>query len=54
MFNDTQIRLLSDKLLRAQNPSVIIGVAEQLKLAIDTYVLEHTQRIPAIKDIPVR
>ncbi len=54
MFNDHRMRLLFDKLLRAENPSVIIAVAEHLKLAIDAYVLEHTQKIPAIKDIPAR
>jgi len=48
---DERIRLLSAKLLRAENPSVIMAVAEQLKIAIDAYVREHTLQIPAIKEI---
>lgn len=52
MDNDERIRLLSNRLLRAENPSVIIALAEQLKLVIDAYVREHTFRIPAIQDIP--
>ena len=48
--NDEQIKLLFAKLLRAENPSVIMQVAEQLKIAIDTYVREHTYQIPAIKE----
>ena len=52
--NDELIRQLSYKLLRAENPSVIIAVAEQLKIAIDAYVRERTLQIPAIKEIASR
>ena len=51
MTSDEQIRTLSAKLLRAENPSVIVGIAEQLKTAIDAYVRERTLQIPAIKEI---
>jgi len=51
---DERIRLLSAKLLRAENPSVIMAVAEQLKIAIDAYVRERTLQIPAIKEIVPR
>ena len=52
MNNEERIRLLTSKLLRAENPTVIIAVAEELKLAIDAHVREHTAQIPAIKEIP--
>ena len=52
--SDDRIRELSAKLLRAENPSVIMAVAEQLKIAVDTYVREHTFHIPAIKEITSR
>jgi hypothetical protein len=54
MTTDERIRELSAKLLRAENPSVILAVAEQLKMAIDTYVREHTRHIPAIKETGFR
>ena len=52
--SDDRIRELSAKLLRSENPSVIMAVAEQLKIAIDTFVREHTFHILAIKEITSR
>jgi hypothetical protein len=49
-----RIRELSAKLLRAENPSVIMAVAEQLRIAIDTYVRESTYHVPAISETNFR
>jgi hypothetical protein len=49
-----RIRELSAKLLRAENPSVIMAVAEQLKIAIDIYVRESTYHVPAISETNFR
>jgi len=54
MTTAERIRELSAKLLRAENPSVIMALAEQLKIAIDIYVRQHTRHIPAIKETPFR
>jgi len=54
MTTAERIRELSAKLLRAENASVIIALAEQLKIAIDTYVREHTRHIPAITETTFR
>lgn len=51
MAGDEQMRQLFAKLLRAENPAVIVAVAEQLRIAIDTYVRARTLQIPAIKEI---
>jgi len=51
---DDRIKELSAKLLRAENPSVIMMIAEQLKVAIETYVREHSRHIPAVKETTFR
>ena len=51
MAGDEQMRQLFAKLLRAENPAVMVAVAEQLRIEIDTYVRERTLQIPAIKEI---
>ena len=51
MAGDEQMRQLFAKLLRAENPAVMVAVAEQLRIEIDTDVRERTLQSPAIKEI---
>jgi len=51
---DERIRELSAKLLERRIRASSWALAEQLRIAVDTYVREHTRHVPAIKETAVR